>query len=370
VLARRFLYVVAALIVLVLGAGLLWSLYAPDLMRAAMVPSVAYAPPPAAGAPDYARPEAWASRPGMRDDPALWLPPGVPRTSPGPAAVFFVPPTTYLDHAHWNAPVDDPQAAARTRLFLSGEASAFTGVGRVWAPRYRQATIGAFLTDRPDAGRALDLAYTDVARAWDAFLAQAPKDAPLILAGHSQGSFHLLRLLHERVRGTPAARRIVAAYAVGWPISAAADLPALGLPACAAAADTACILSWQSFAEPADASQPRIRYEATPGLTGRPRHGTPPLCTNPLTGSHDGAAPAAANRGALVPEAGYGGAVLVPGLVPARCRPDGLLSIGDPPGGFGVAVLPGNNYHVFDYALFWANIRADAARRLAAFAKH
>ena len=33
----------------------------------------------------------------------------------------------------------------------------------------------------------------------------------------------------------------------------------------------------------------------------------------------------------------------------------------------GQYVLPGNNYHVFDYSLFWANIRADAARRLAAF---
>ena len=31
-------------------------------------------------------------------------------------------------------------------------------------------------------------------------------------------------------------------------------------------------------------------------------------------------------------------------------------------------MLPGNNYHVFDYSLFWANIRADAARRLRAFA--
>ena len=34
----------------------------------------------------------------------------------------------------------------------------------------------------------------------------------------------------------------------------------------------------------------------------------------------------------------------------------------------GPYVLPGNNYHVFDYSLFWANVRADAARRLTAFA--
>jgi hypothetical protein len=26
-------------------------------------------------------------------------------------------------------------------------------------------------------------------------------------------------------------------------------------------------------------------------------------------------------------------------------------------------VLPGNNYHVYDYALFWDAIRADAVRR-------
>jgi len=30
-------------------------------------------------------------------------------------------------------------------------------------------------------------------------------------------------------------------------------------------------------------------------------------------------------------------------------------------------VLPGNNYHVYDYSLFWANVRADANRRLKAF---
>jgi len=30
-------------------------------------------------------------------------------------------------------------------------------------------------------------------------------------------------------------------------------------------------------------------------------------------------------------------------------------------------VLPGHNYHVYDYALFWANIRADAEARLAGY---
>ena len=39
---------------------------------------------------------------------------------------------------------------------------------------------------------------------------------------------------------------------------------------------------------------------------------------------------------------------------------------GDVPN-LGPYVLPGNNYHVYDYALFWGSIRADAERRLAAW---
>jgi hypothetical protein len=54
--------------------------------------------------------------------------------------------------------------------------------------------------------------------------------------------------------------------------------------------------------------------------------------------------------------------------VPARCADRGILLIGDAPD-LGPYVLPGNNYHVYDYSLFWANVRADANRRLAAFTR-
>ena len=40
----------------------------------------------------------------------------------------------------------------------------------------------------------------------------------------------------------------------------------------------------------------------------------------------------------------------------------------DPQGrNLGAYALPGNKYPVYDYALFWANIRADAERRLTAY---
>ena len=113
--------------------------------------------------------------------------------------------------------------------------------------------------------------------------------------------------------------------------------------------------------------RPRTYFDATIGYAGMPRKGTDMLCVNPLTGAVGNGADAAANQGALVPHADMKGADLTPGLIPAGCTPQGLLLIGPPPKGYGTYVLPGNNYHVFDYALFWANLRADAEARLKAF---
>jgi hypothetical protein len=352
----------------VLAVGLTWTLAQDRLLRMAFVPSGAFAPMPDSTAPDYAKPASWLARPGLADDPARWLPPGSPANPPPIAEVFYIPPTTYLDRDRWNAPIDDKVANNRLALFAQGQASAFNGVGEIWAPRYRQATFGAFLAaGDPRSAQAIDFAYRDVARAFDAFLASVPADRPIILAGHSQGSLHLLRLLREKVAGKPVARRIVAIYAIGWPISLTADLPALGFPACRTAEQARCILSWQSYAEPSDPRLVKAYFDASRGYVGSPRKGTDMLCVNPLTGIEGDAASAGANKGALVPRANLSGVDLTPGLVPARCTPQGLLSIGPEPAGFGNYVLPGNNYHVFDYALFWANIRADADRRLKTF---
>ena len=368
--ARRFLYLIAGIITVIVVAGIGWSLFQDQLMRATFVPSVRFAVPPPAGTPDYAQASAWVARPGLANDPARWTPAGTPSAVGGPAAVFFVLPTTYLGRDHWNAPFDDAGANARLAIFARSQASAFNSVGEIWAPRYRQATVGAFLTSEADAARALAFAYVDVARAFDAFLAAIPPDRPIILAGHSQGSLHVARLLAERV-GKDAAlrRRIVAAYVVGWPVSIEADLPAFGLPGCTAASQPNCVLSWLSFAEPADPSQFTGPFAASVGYSGRPRRGTHLLCVNPIGGTPGTVAPASANAGSLVPNLTYDDATLERGRVAARCDPaSGLLLIGSGPEGYGRFVLKGGNYHVFDYAMFWADVRADAARRMAAYA--
>lgn len=365
-LARKFLYVVVVLIVLAIAAAFACRIWGAQLLRQAMVPGGAYTAQPAVARGAYADKGMWLARPDLPDNPALWTPQGFSPAKDAAAAVFFIHPTSFLDRSRWNAPLDDREANDRAALFLRSQASVFNGAGAIWAPRYRQATFGAFLTNRDDAQQALDLAYADITAAFDQFLAESG-DRPVILAGHSQGALHLSRLLRDRVAGKPLAARIVAAYVVGWPISRTADLPRMGLAECTAADQAGCILSWQSFADPADPSLILETFDSTSGFTGAPRAGTPMVCTNPLTGTADATAPADANLGAIVPSTDFTTASIRAKAIPARCDGRGILMIGTPPDGFGTYVLPGNNYHVFDYALFWANIRADAERRLAAF---
>ena len=367
-MARKFLYVIAVLIALVIAGGIAYRYYGAQLLRIALVPHEDFRALPGVASQVYDDRKMWLARPDVENNPSFWVPPGYRRTTQPGAAIFFIHPTSYIDRSHWNGPLDDAATNDRTATFLRGQASAFNGVGQVWAPRYRQATFGAFLTDAPDAQKALGLAYGDVAAAFDAFLRQIGPDRPIILAGHSQGALHLTRLLRERVAGKPLANRVVAAYVVGWPVSRTTDLAALGLPECTRADQAGCLLSWESFAEPADPSLIIDAYDRTTGFDGQPRRGTAVVCTNPLTGTADAAAPAGANLGTLYPSADLSTATIEPGKVPARCGDRGLLLIGEAPE-VGTYVLPGNNYHVYDYSLFWANVRADAARRLAAFEK-
>lgn len=376
-MAKKFLYFVAACIVIVLVAGIIYKRFEAEITALALVPSVEFTPTAPLDENAYEDPSLWYSRPGIGvNDPARWQPawaegsaPAAEPAAPGQFAVFFVHPTSLIDRNRWNASLDDPDAEAEriARVYLRGMASPFNAASEIWAPRYRQATFGAFLTDAPEGRLAIEAAYQDVREAYRYFLSSIGPDTPIVLAGHSQGALHLKRLIAEEVRGSPAADRLVAAYIIGWPISLQHDLPVMGFPACAAANQAGCVLSWSSFAEPADPAAVLKAYAAMPALDGETPGTSPMVCTNPITGQFGGAAEASANLGTLVPDGTLDKGELVAGAVPARCDERGLLLIGDPPK-MGAYVLPGNNYHVYDIPLFWANTKADVASRVEAWA--
>jgi hypothetical protein len=364
--ARRFLFVIFVLTLLVVAGAFAIYQWGGRVLVEQAVPKGHFEPVKAGGGPDYTQDASWIARPSMPDDPARWRPDGAATEQPGKAAIFFIHPTTYLSTDRWNAPLQvGGDTAFRTNLFVQSQASAFNSAGEIWAPRYRQAAYGAFLLDSRDAQAALDFAYRDVAAAFDQFLKEAG-ERPIILAGHSQGALHLERLLREKVAGKPIAKRIVAAYIVGWPISTSADLSALGMPACTAPDQAGCILSWMTFADPPNPDFIFHEWEKTPGFNGDKRRKEDTLCVNPITGTQGAAAPAQDNPGTLIPTADMRSASLEAGAVGAHCD-KGLLILDGLPPQLGSFVLPGNNYHVYDYALFWGAVRRDAERRLAAW---
>jgi hypothetical protein len=366
--ARRFLGCIFILTLLVVAGAFAVYQWGDRALISQAVPKGHFEAAKAGGEPDYAHASSWLARPGMANSPAQWtpddghVPTPVSRTN---VQVFYIHPTTYLERDRWNAPLQ-PSADTefRTRLFVQSQASAFGQLGDVWAPRYRQAAYGAFLLKSEDAQKALDLAYSDVAAAFDEFVKETPRDSPFILAAHSQGALHLERLLREKVAGKPIAKRIIAAYVVGWPISTVSDLPALGLPVCRSPDQAGCILSWITFGEPANPDLIFHEWEKTKGLNGGERRQGDALCVNPITGMQNGAAPAKDNLGTLVPNTDLSSATLKPGVLGAHCA-NGLLMLDGVPPPLGPYVLPGNNYHVYDYALFWGAIRRDSTNRLA-----
>ena len=417
-MARKFLYLIAILTVLVIAALFALRIWSKELTEFAFVPREEFVEQAPLEVNAYENPSMWFSRPGMgsalgpgtgQPDPARWMPiaadalpaesapagtePATMQTQAAdqpagaqpvdaapadaqpverrfvdsektpPFAVFFIHPTSYMERKSWNGPLDDRESQDLARTFVRGMASPFNAATEIWAPRYRQATLGAFLTDAPAAQKAMAAAYRDVNQAFDLFLASIDKKTPIVLAGHSQGGRHLLHLLYDRIAGTPLARRIAGVYIIGWPISVDHDLPALGLPACGKQDQTGCIMSWSSYADPPDPGTMLDIYANSIGLDGQPRGKTPVLCTNPITSEIGGEAPASANLGTMVPNDKLTDGKLVPGMVPAKCDTQGLLLIGEGPE-MGPYVLPGNNYHVYDVPLFWLNLREDVNRRV------
>jgi hypothetical protein len=360
--ARRFLAVIFVLTLIVVAGAFAIYQWGGNVLLKSATPRGHFEAAEAGGGPDYSSLDAWIARPEIPRNPAEWHPKEFPppRAITPRVAAFYVHPTTYLDRDRWNAPLrPGGETEFRTRLFVQSQASAFANVASVWAPRYRQAAYGAFLLKSQDARHALDLAYADVRAAFDEFLRENPT-GPILLAGHSQGSLHLARLLRER--RTELKDRLVAAYVVGWPLSDSADLPAMGRRACTHPQEVGCILSWQSFSEPGNPDLILDAWAGTRGPTGVRRVRRDMVCVNPITGTRGGSAPPAANPGTLVPSADLKSASLIKGMAGAHCANGFLILDGEVPN-LAPYVPPGNNYHVYDYALLWWAIARDADRR-------
>lgn len=373
-LAGIFLGLLAIIIVAVIGFFVYLNLNQQALLALAFTPDGPIAEEQMAPAPDYASDSAWAARPG-KASAVSFRPEGVIETAQvREVDVFYIHPTTYIPQAteekRWNGSLDDPGSLKRTENFaLRQQASAFALAGEVYAPRYRQAMIGAFFDTTGQGITAMLRAYEDIKVAFDHYMEHDNKGRPFLLVGHSQGSLMGMMLLRDRIANTSLRHQMVAAYLVGWPLSIEAEIEAMGLGACNAADETGCVISWQSFGQGGDPSMITTAFYGIPGLLGTSRVGSRILCTNPLTWEVDSVAARHLHTGGIV-----GSDDLSPLTAPedaltgASCGTDGILYLNDPPEGeWRRSLMPGDNYHPMDINLFYMNVRENAALRARTF---
>lgn len=334
-----------------------------DILKSLLDPKLPYAvyKPPAA--PDYRRPSAWALAPvpARRSDP--------------PVDVFFIHPTTFDGGRDWNGPIDAKGAARLlSRVMLPNYAGPFASVGRVVAPRYRQASLYTSLTLFDDAIEAREFPYGDVKAAFSAFERVVGPDRPFIVVGVEQGGTLADRLLREEIATVPQLRRrLVAAYLIETVVPAADHAAQSAIPACGERLQTGCVVAWISapwldFGKSRRIMNRSLVWGASGRLTSL--NGQPPLCVNPLLGAAvNDDAPARLNRGAANATGLEWGAR--PGFmarqVGARCV-DGILRVTTPRS---VSLRPSGGWarrlRATPYNLFWADLEADAQGRSAAW---
>lgn len=304
--------------------------------------------------PNYALDSCWAALPTRRDSAdAVPLNSGLRDEQATAAAdVFFIHPTTFYRSQAWNADLSKPRLNRFTdRSTIRHQASAFNAAGRIYAPRYRQATLYSFFDEQtPNGQAALDLAYVDVKAAFQYYLVHYNQGRPIIIAGHSQGTAHATRLLHDFFDNNPKLRtQLVAAYLIGFKVK---PNEYQTIRPCADSLATGCFISYNAVAK---------GNEYAPFA--------PFASTNPLTWTLDTLlAPAALNRGG----AGMDFKRIDPQVTDAQVH-NGLLWVTPPkPSGYPRFLLPGrpelrHSFHIADYALFYLNIRQNAQARVQAW---
>jgi hypothetical protein len=196
--------------------------------------------------PDYSLEKNWAALPFRKDKAdniprnEAWIP-----DSLKPVDVFYLYPTFYTKGKTWNADINNKSLNRKIDRFpLKLQATAFNRIGRVYAPRYRQAHIDSYFDETGGREKTLKLAYEDVKNAFDHFLEYYNDGRPIVIAGHSQGSEHCKKILKEYFDNEFSKHRLVAAYIVGISVF---EKEYKVLEPCEYPEDINCYMTWASY---------------------------------------------------------------------------------------------------------------------------
>ena len=136
---------------------------------------------------------------------------------------------------------------------LLSQAARFNGSCRVFAPLYRQVTLGTYFSNDPHRADYFELAYDDVKEAFSHYMGQYNHGRNFVIMGHSQGTGHVTRLLQEVVDPDPELRkRLITALLIGGSVAVPEGQTVGGtfdnLPLCTTPEQVGCVIAYRSYA--------------------------------------------------------------------------------------------------------------------------
>ena len=264
--------------------------------------------------------------------------------------IFYIYPTLNIGKkdVRWNVPVTDSiQNVKVIDKAVYFQASAFLNAGKLYVPYYRQAHLRAYTNYEKGGKDALNLAYTDIKEAFKTYLEKYNNGRPIIIASHSQGTTHAIRLLKEFFDGKPLHNQLVAAYLPGIAINKNEfkQIKLMTNPS-----EIGGFVSWNTFKKN---YYPKKYAEWFKGAE----------VSNPIDWDNTSESQRSDHKGFLFTnDKLYAQALQV-------YVKDGILLISTPHFPYKLLVLGKKGYHAGDINLFWEDIRENAALRVESYLK-
>jgi hypothetical protein len=252
-----------------------------------------------AAAPPALATTTWLCRPGLADDPCTsdmtatvenargrtHVEHASPATHPGVDCFYVYPTVSSQTTPNATLTIDPEETAVAMQ-----QASRFSQVCRVFAPLYPQLTILGIAAPPDVQATAAAIAYAGVLDAWHEYLANDNQGRGIVLIGHSQGSFDLIRLIQDEIDGNPTLRKqLVSAVLLGGNVTVKTGEDAGGdfqnVPACRSPRQTGCVVAYSSFDNPPPANS-LFGRPGGPLSGGGSTSGLEVLCVNPVSPRH------------------------------------------------------------------------------------
>lgn len=169
---------------------------------------------------DYSDVDNWHAHPTIEDasDRSLYE-----ETTFQHVDVFYIHSTTYFTGINKNSSIHKPSLNKKAQLLLMNQASVFSGVTNIYAPKYRQIRQHVLMHAKEEKKiKGLEIAYEDVRSAFMEYMNLWNDNKPIIIASHGQGSLHAQRLLSEFF-DSMYFDQLITAYIPGYPMPAIVD---------------------------------------------------------------------------------------------------------------------------------------------------